>query len=439
MSRTNMSSAARQAGVVDAKGVRPTRVRHVVLWLTVLAYMVTYMDRVVISSAMPVIQKEFGFSMITAGWILASFRIGYALFQLPGGWLGDRIGPRRALSLIVTWWSLFTSLTAVAWNASSMLVIRFLFGVGEAGAFPIATRSLSRWMLPSERGYAQGVTHAGSRLGAACTPSIVVWLIAQYGWRSPFLIFGCVGLLWAAVWYFYYRDTPREHGGVNEAELQLIHSHVGERSKVGAAVPWKAIFSSRTLWLMSAMYFCYSYCLATYLEWLPTYLINHRGYSLKEMGFYASLPLLAGTVGDLTGGWISDIWFKRTRNLVMARRVIGVAGFLLAAAAIVPATLTKDPLTCVMYTCLAVFGLELTVGVSWALALDIGGDYAGSVSALMNSCGNIGGAISPALLAYLVQSFGWNEPFFVAAILCVIGAILYARIDANRRIFRESV
>ena len=149
---------------------RPTRVRYIVLAFTVAVYMITYMDRVVISNAAPVIQKEFGFTLVTMGWILASFRWAYALFQIPGGWLGDRIGPRRALAIIVMWWSAFTSLTAFAWSATSMIVVRFLFGVGEAGAFPIATRSLSRWMLPGERGFAQGVTHAGSRLGAAMTP-----------------------------------------------------------------------------------------------------------------------------------------------------------------------------------------------------------------------------------------------------------------------------
>src|SRR5690349_2121674 len=169
------------------------------------------MDRVNIASAVPVIQKELGFSMVTIGWILSSFRWGYALFQIPGGWLGDWMGPRRALTLIVTWWSFFTSATALAWSAGSMAICRFLFGAGEAGAFPIATRSLSRWILPSERGFAQGITHAGSRLGAAATPPLVVWLIASYGWRVPFWTFGVLGLIWAATWFWYYRDTPDEH------------------------------------------------------------------------------------------------------------------------------------------------------------------------------------------------------------------------------------
>lgn len=415
---------------------RPTRVRHTVLWLAVAAYMITYMDRVVISSAVPAIQEEFGFSIVTMGWILASFRWGYALFQIPGGWLGDRIGPRRALALIVTWWSIFTSATVLAWSAGSMAFMRFLFGMGEAGAFPIATRSLSRWMLPQERGFAQGITHAGSRLGAALTPALVVLLIASFGWRSAFVSFGSLGLLWAAVWYWYYRDTPGEHAAVNSAERELIDKSIGApRSRTTRSIPWRSILSSSTLWTLSLMYFCYGYCISVYLDWLPKYLTAHRGFNLTEAGFYTSLPLLAATLGDLLGGWSSDIWARRTGNLRAARRGVAIAGFLLAASAIVPATLTADSLACVWYTCIALFGLELTVGVSWAIPLDIGGDYAGSVSAVMNTCGNIGGAISPALLAYLVRAYGWDVPFFVAAGLCVVAAALFVRIDATRRIF----
>jgi MFS transporter, ACS family, glucarate transporter len=398
--------------------------------------MITYMDRVVISAAVPSIQKEMGISLVTMGWILASFRWGYALFQIPGGWLGDRFGPRRALTGIVIWWSAFTSLTAASWNAQSMAVFRFLFGVGEAGAFPIATRSLSRWMLPTERGYAQGITHAGSRLGAAFTPPIVVFLIAAYGWRAPFLVFGVLGVLWAALWYWYYRDTPEEHRSVNPAELELIHSGIGEpRKRTSTGVPWAQIFGARMVWVLSAMYFCYGYCLAVYLDWFPKYLNAHRGFNLKEMGFYASLPLLAGVVGDFLGGWISDRWAHRSGDLKNARRVVACLGFMLAAAAIVPAAITEDAYTSVIFNCIAFFGLEITVGVSWAIPLDIGGDFAGSVSAVMNTAGNIGGAISPILLAYLVESFGWDLPFLVAAGLCLLGAILFWRIDANRRIF----
>ena len=415
---------------------RPTHVRYIVLGLTIAAYMVTYIDRVVISSAVPSIQKEFGFSIVTMGWILSSFQWAYALFQIPGGWLGDRIGPRRALTLIVTWWSLFTCATVLAWSAASMALIRFLFGMGEAGAFPIATRSLSRWMLPTERGLAQGATHAGSRLGGALTPALVVLIIAHYGWRTAFLCCGSLGLIWAAVWFWYYRNTPDEHTSVNSAEREQIRSalELARGSKSTQSVPWKRILRSRQMWILSAMYFCYAYNLSVYLVWFPKYLNDHRGFNLQRMGFYASLLLLAGTVGDMFGGCLSDFWAKRSNDLKTPRRAVGAAGFLVSALAMVPACLTKNPMTCVWLSCVAIFALESTVGVSWAITLDIGGDSAGSVCSVMNTCGNIGGAIGSALSAYLVVMYGWSAPFLLMAGLSVVGTVLYLRINANQRL-----
>jgi MFS family permease len=187
------------------------------------------------------------------------------------------------------------------------------------------------------------------------------------------------------------------------------------------------------------MYFCYGYCLAIYLDWFPTYLRDYRGYDLQEMGLYASLPLLAGTVGDLIGGWASDRLAHRTGNLKMARRGVAVTGFLLAAGGIIPAALTQDPEASVAFYCLGFFGLEMTVGVSWAIPLDIGGDYAGSVSAIMNTLGNVGGAISPTLLAYLVQAYGWNVPFLVASGLCITAALLFTQIDATKELSETEI
>jgi MFS family permease len=372
------------------------------------------------------------------GWILSSFQWGYALFQIPGGWLGDRFGPRRALSAIVVWWSLFTSATTLAWSAGSMAAVRFLFGMGEAGAFPIATRSLSRWILPAERGFAQGLTHAGSRLGGALTPALVVLIIARYGWRAPFICFGALGLMWSAVWFWYYRDSPREHKAVNAAEGELIGSSLnGVHSRQTRTAPWKRIFSSPQMWIISTMYFCYAYNIGMYLVWFPKYLNAQRGFDLREMGMYASLPLLAGTAGDLCGGWISDIWLKRFGTLKNARRIVAIFGFLLAAATIPPACFTPNPLTSVLYSCIAVFGLELTVGVSWAITLDIGGDYAGSVSAFMNTFGNLGGATASALSGYLVKLYGWDAPFLVVAGLSVLAALLYSQINASKRLLAD--
>ncbi|MEO8097554.1 MAG: MFS transporter [Acidobacteriota bacterium] len=412
----------------------PTRARHVVLWMTVAVYMITYMDRVVLSATTTDMRKELGFDLITMSYIVAAFRWSYALFQVPGGLLGDRVGPRKALTWIVIWWSAFTSLTALAWSSTVMIAVRFLFGVGEAGAFPIATRSLSRWMLATERGFAQGVTHAGSRLGSALTPPLVAYLILHFGWRMPFFVFGALGIVWAISWYVYYRNTPEEHAGVNAAELDLIHAGGAVRKSATGSVPWGKILSSPTLWFLCLMYFCYNYSLSVYVDWFPTYLRESRNMTLAQMGIYASLPLLAGTAGDLLGGWCSDIVLKRTRNVNLARRWVAIAGFLACAAATVPAALTKDVQTSVAFYSLAFFSLEWTVGISWAVPLDIGGDFAGSVSAFMNMCGNIGGAISATVLGYMVGAFGWDVPFLVTSGLCGLAAVLYLKIDATKSI-----
>ena len=419
--------------VQASSGSRPTHVRHVVLGLTVAAYMITYMDRQVLATTRPAIMEELGISLVAMGWVTFAFRMAYALFQVPGGWLGDTIGARRALTMVVSWWSAFTALTALAWSAASMIVIQVFFGLGEAGAFPIATRSLSRWMRPTERGFAQGITHAGSRLGGAITPPIVALAIVPFfGWRAAFYAFGVLGVVWSAVWFYYYRDTPEEHAGVNEAERELIAG--GIKRKATGSVPWRQILSHGNLWVLSVMYFFYNYNLNVYQDWFPTYLRQAKGMTLAQMGIYASLPLLSGVIGDLAGGWFSDHVLRRTGNINLARRWVAIAGFLLSAAATVPAVLAHDPKVSVAFYCVAFFGLEWTVGISWAVTLDIGGDFAGSVSAVMNMLGNIGGAVAATVVTYTAARYGWNVPFLMTAGLCLIAAVLYLKIDASRRV-----
>ena len=412
---------------------RPTHVRHVVLGLTVIAYMITYMDRQVLATTRPAIMEELGISLTAMGWVTFAFRMAYASFQIPGGMLGDTIGPRRALTLVVSWWSAFTAFTALAWNATSMIVIQVFFGLGEAGAFPIATRSLSRWMRPTERGFAQGITHAGSRLGGAITPPIVALAIVPFfGWRAAFYIFGVIGVVWSAAWFYYYRDTPEEHAGVNEAERELIAGGVKRKAK--GPVPWRQILSHGNLWVLAIMYFFYNYNLNVYQDWFPTYLRQSKGMTLAQMGIYASLPLMAGVIGDLAGGWFSDTLLRRTGNVNLARRWPAIGGFLLSAAATAPAVLATDPKVSVACYCVAFFALEWTVGISWAIPLDIGGDYAGSVSAVMNMLGNFGGAISATVVTYTAARYGWNVPFMMTAALCLIAAGFWLKIDASRRI-----
>ena len=424
---------------MSAFTLRPTHVRHRVLWLAVIVYLITYMDRVCISHAATEISKEYGFDKVTLGWIFSGFNLSYALFQIPGGWLGDRFGPRRMLAAIALWWSAFTAMTALALGKWSMYVVRFLFGMGEAGAFPTATRALSFWLPASERGFAQGVTHSGARLGAALTPPIAVILIAILGWRSVFYIFGLIGAMWAALWFWYYRDRPEQHASVNEAELAVIREDKKTKpSSVRAQVPWGQILRSGNLRLICAMYFCYNYSFWIYYSWYPTYLQEVRGFTFEQMGRWHMVPLIGATIGDTVGGWLSDHLARRTGNLRFARRSVAIVGFALGAACIIPATLTEDRYASVAFTTGALFFLELTVGVSWAVAMDVGPEYAGSVSGVMNMCGNLGGWLASIAIGYMVKYLNWETPFLVASGLCLLGALIYLRIDPNERVFGKA-
>jgi sugar phosphate permease len=420
-----------------AATARPTRVRYRVLGLVVLVYFITYLDRTLLGTALPVVQKQFGFSIGTLGLILGSYNWGYALFQIPGGWFGDRAGPRIALASVVIWWSVFTFITGFSVSVSMLMTCLFLIGAGEAGAFPISNRALSRWMLPGERGFAQGATHAGSRLAGAAAPLLVATLIGLYGWHVPFFLFALVGFVWAAVWFWFYRDGPSEHASANEAERDQIVAALG-RPKPRQPIPWKVILSSRQMWVLAGMYFCYGYCLNMFLAWYPKYLEGARHYTLAEMGFFASLPLAAGVVGDILGGVISDAIIHRTGRIKFARQSVAITGFLIAALCVPLAVLEPDRYLSAALFGGAVFGLELVVGNAWAVTLDIGGSFAGSCSAVMNFFGNIGGAIVATATGYIVKSYGWNNAFYLVAVLALIGALLFTRIDASRKLAAEA-
>jgi len=417
---------------------RPTRVRHTVLGLVILVYFITYLDRVLLSNALPSIQKEYGFPIETMGLVLSCYQIAYAAFQIPGGWFGDRVGPRIALASVVVWWSFFTFMTGLANSLPMLMVCLFLIGVGEAGAFPISNRGLSRWMLPGERGFAQGATHAGSRLAGAMTPILVATLIGMYSWHMPFFLFALVGIVWAGVWYWYYRDVPREHSGANEGEIARIEGALGVAAKKRQPIPWKMILGSSQMWTLAAMYFCYGYAINMFLAWYPKYLQAERGYSLAEMGFFTSLTLAAAVVGDICGGVFSDAIIHRTGRIKFARQSVAIAGFLIAAVFIPMGCWAQDPyMTAAMFG-LGVFGLELVVGNAWAVTLDIGGSFAGSCSAVMNTFGNIGGAIVAAATGFIVKYYGWNQAFYVVTALCILGALLFTRIDAGRKLAPDS-
>jgi len=416
---------------------KPTRVRYIILALTVAAYFITYLDRVLLPNALPVIQKEFGFTLVTLGLIQSCYQWAYALFQIPGGWFGDRAGPRIAMASVVVWWSIFTMITGFSVSVTMLMVCVALIGFGESGAFPIANRALSRWMLPGERGFAQGATHAGSRLAGAATPFLVASLIASFNWHVPFFIFGAIGLIWAAAWFWYYRDVPGEHSGVNAGEREKIVAALGE-AKGRPPIPWKLILSSSQMWTVAAMYFCYGYALNVFITYYPIYLKASRGYTLKEMGFFASLPLAAGVVGDLCGGVFSDMIIHRTGRIKFARQSVAIVGFLIAAICCPLAVLEPDRYLSAGLFGLTVFGLELVVGNAWAVTLDIGGNFAGSCSAVMNFVGNLGGAIMATVTIFIVNGWGWNAAFYAVSVMAVLGAALFIRIDAGRKLVPDA-
>src|ERR1700751_4359047 len=336
-----------QAAAASARAAtRPSRGRWYVLLMISAMYLITYLDRVNISTAAPLISKEFGFDKVTMGFIFSAFVWAYSMFQVPGGWLSDKLGARGVLASIVTYWSIMTAATAGAFNAVSFIVVRFLFGVGEAGAFPGATRAMQLWYPQPERGFVQGITHSASRLGTAVAPPIVVLIMSQWGWRAVFLICGAVGILWSLWWAISYRNLPEEHGMVSRAELEPIR-RVAARGVIKpppmekqANVPWGTLLSSPNMWAIMAAYFTYVYCLWIFLSWLPSYLVDYRHFTLLKVGYFASLPLFAGVVGDTAGGWVTDLLLVKTKNVKLARRSVAIVGMLGCGAFILPAAVT---------------------------------------------------------------------------------------------------
>jgi sugar phosphate permease len=429
--------SAKSSTVPMEESDRPSRTRYYILGLSSVVGMVMYLDRACIATATPMIMQEFHLDKITMGWSVSAFNLAYSIFQVPGGWLADRFGSRLVLSGAIIWWSIFTAATGAAFNAPSLAVMRGLFGMGEAAAWPAASRSLVRWLPVHQRAFGQGFQHSGSRLGAAIAPTLVVFLMVHSGWRGVFYILGAAGILVAIAWYLYYRNFPQEHGSVNAGELLLLDEALRAHPKLRPAVPWKRILRSRDLLFLSLMYFCYGWVFWMYLQWLPTYLSEVRHFAQFKMGVAASVPLVAATAMNMTGGWLSDKLAYMWGDLRRGRVVVAVAGFTLAGLAIVPGVLANNALVGLACLTIAMAGLELTVPVAWALCLDIAGDYSGSVTGVMNTLGNLGGTVSSVMIGYLATIFGWTVPFVVSSLLCGVAALLAMRVDPNHSAVAE--
>jgi sugar phosphate permease len=420
------------AAMTEATHTKPSHGRWYILALICLMYLITYLDRVIISNTAPEIRTEFGFDQKTMGWIFSSFLLAYALFQVPGGWLSERFGPRGVLTILVAYWSVMTAVVGLATNSLSFMVLLFLLGTGEAGAFPGATRAMQLWYPRRERGFCQGFTHSASRLGAAIAPPIVTAIIVALGWRWAFYICGAIGVLWSLAWYVSYRNLPEDHPIVGQAELEYIRGR-DESGKLNKAavekrpkVPWSTLLLSPNMWAIMCAYFTYVYCLYIFLAWLPSYLVGARHLSADEARLLTSLPLSAMVIGNTFGGLATDWLLHKTGDTRFARRSVAIVGLLGSATFVVLAALTADTYTAVYFLTAGAFFLECTIGPSWSVPMDTAGKYSGTVSGMMNMAGNMGGALSPTVFGYLANAGYWHAQFFISAVLLVLGAAVWA-------------
>jgi sugar phosphate permease len=394
---------------------------------------VTYLDRVCISAAAPAIMKELNLSVLQMSAVFSAFILAYSIFEVPSGWLGDVRGPRRVLTRIVIWWSAFTMLTGAAQGFRSLVAIRFLFGAGEAGAFPNIIRSFARWFPLRERGRASGVMFLGSRVGGMLSAPIALLLIGQIGWRLSFVVFGAMGFVWAAAWAWWYRDRPSEHPGVNAEELAWIEQD-GAAAAAQAATPWRLLLTSRNLWAICAMYSAYGYGLYFYLTWLPTYLISELGFSALGGGFFASLPFLLAGIADVAGGWLTDHLAARY-SLRVARCGLGSAAFATTAMLLFASTQTPSPTAKAILLALALGSADLSLSACWAAPLDVAAAHAGVVTGFMNTFGNLGGLLAPLVVGWAVErQHSWTLPFHITAVVYVAGALAWLAIDPDQKI-----
>lgn len=404
------------------------RKRHLVLGLLFLLSIITYIDRVCISVAGPAMQKDLDITPSQFGWVVGFFAFAYAVFEIPSGAMGDTIGPRKTLSRIVLWWSAFTSLTGAVSNYFVLLGVRFLFGAGEAGAYPNCSATISRWFPATERARAHGIVWMASRMGGAISPFLVIPIQAAYGWRASFFAFGFLGVGWTALWYYWFRDNPRDQPGVTQTEIDEIGT---PRVESHRGVPWGKVLRSPNLWWIMIMYHTYCWGSFFYLSWLHTFLVKGRGFDNAEVLKYSWLPFAFGGTANLLGGIVSDRLVRRF-GLVWGRRSVGMVGLGASAFFIAATMFTDDKLLSVLFLALGYAGSDFMLPVAWAVCLDVGRKHAGSVSGAMNTAGQIGSFMTSVAFGYLVTYYGtYNAPLVPMAVMTAISALLWLKIDPS--------
>jgi len=409
--------------------------QHRVLVMLSLLSIITYIDRVCIAVAGPRMQDSLGISPQAWGWVTSVFFISYSAFEIPTGALADRVGPRRVLTRIVLWWSAFTTLTGTVSNFSILLLVRFCFGMGEAGAYPNAAAVIARWIPPLHRARAWGTVWMTAQIGAAISPLLVVPIQARYGWQGSFYVFGFLGVIWSAVWYAWFRDSPAEKAGVSARELQEIGE---EPPGSHGGVPWRQALRSRELWRITAIGACYVYAIAFFQSWLQTYLVKGRGYTEAAL-VLSSLPYIVGACANGIGGLASNSLVRRF-GLKAGRRAIGVVGLEFAAIFMAATILTSSGTWALVFLSLSYAGILLQQPNLCAVCLDTGRKHAGAVFGFMNTAANAASAVSAVAFGYQVAYFGnYNAPFMpMVATLC-IGTWLWLKVDPTHEIFEEEV
>lgn len=404
-----------------------------------LITLLLYIDRVCISSAKDSISSDLNLTDIQMGWVLSAFALGYAIFQVPGGAMGDTYGVRKVMTAIMVIWSLFTALTGAAWNYISMLLARFFFGAGEAGAFPNISRAAYSWVPLKERGIFQGINFSGSRLGAAFALPIVAYLIEAWGWRSIFYFFGFIGILCSVLFYVMFRNKPEEHSGISETEKDFIIKNRQQESKTThEELPLGRIIRSKNVVLAMVQYIGSNFIFFFMLTWLFPYIKEKYELNLVATGFYAMLPLIAGAVGNWVSGFAVDSIYK-SGKWKLSRQLPAIIGFCLVVIGILSSLYMETALGAVGCLSIAIFGADMTLSPSWSFCMDIGKKHSGKVSGMMNMAGNLGAFATALAFPYLQSWTGSNDPFFfLAAILGVIAIICWIFMDSTKPIMNEN-
>ncbi|MGG4605738.1 MFS transporter [Paenalcaligenes sp. Me131] len=409
------------------------RATTVVLMMLCLMYFITYLDRVNVSTAAAGFGEEFNLSKTEIGLVFSAFAYPYLVFQIIGGWVSDKFGARRTLIWCGVIWAVATILTGFAGGLVSLLVARLLLGLGEGATFPAATSAMSRWVSKENRGFAQGITHAFARIGNAVAPAAVVYIMAVYGWRESFYIFGVISLLWVVVWAFVFTEDPAKHPRITAQEL----AELPPPKKKNTQVPWGPLF--RRMLPVSIVYFCYGWTLWLFLSWIPQYFLHSYDLDIKKSALFASSVFFAGVVGDTLGGIVSDRILKKSGNLKKARSYMVSVCMLLTLLSLLPLLFTHNLYVSILCLGAGFFFAEMTIGPMWAIPMDIAPEHSGTASGMMNSGSALAAIISPVLSGYLIDITGnWELPFVGSMVLMGIGVFLAARLQPDNKFHAAS-